>query len=513
MQFLNVPIRTFFEYREERTVFLYEHALETQEKWFKYMIEYGSRTKFGSDFGLTPNMSYQQFAEQVPIHNYNALFPYIDRIISGENNVLWPTKIEWLAKSSGTTQGKSKYVPVSQESLKENNIISASDCLTFYTHMFPDTEMFGGKTITLGGSLQALERESPLKCGDISAILMENMPAIGLYLKAPNNKEILLHSNWNEKLKLIAMNTVNEDITALSGVPSWMLLVMKEVLQIKGKELIHDIWPNLEVFFHGGVSFDPYREEYKKIFAGKEVFFMNIYNASEGFFGIQNERNSDDMLLLTDNCVFYEFLEMNEITGKSKKAIPLSEIELGKNYALIITTAAGLWRYEIGDTIQFTSLRPYKFKISGRTTHYINAFGEEVVVDNAEKAITEACKKTGAIISNFTAAPVFLNTGKTKGGHEWAVEFTKCPSDLDLFSQVLDDALKSLNSDYEAKRTGDLMLVKPKISVVEPGTFIKWLGSKNKLGGQHKVPRLQNDRKLLEEILSFSDIISHSNCL
>lgn len=513
MQFLNVPIRTFFEYREERTVYLYEHALETQEKWFKYMLEYGSRTKFGSDFGLTPNMTYLQFAEQVPIHNYNALFPYIDRIISGENNVLWPTKIEWLAKSSGTTQGKSKYVPVSQESLKENNIISASDCLTFYTHMFPDTEMFAGKTITLGGSLQTLERESPLKCGDISAILMENMPAIGLYLKAPNNKEILLHSNWNEKLKLIAMNTVNENITALSGVPSWMLLVMKEVLDIRGKELIHDIWPNLEVFFHGGVSFDPYREEYKKIFAGKDVFFMNIYNASEGFFGIQNERNSDDMLLLTDNCVFYEFLEMNEISGKAKQAIPLSEVELGKNYALIITTAAGLWRYEIGDTIQFTSLRPYKFKISGRTTHYINAFGEEVVVDNAEKAITEACRKTGAIISNFTAAPVFLNTGKTKGGHEWAVEFTNCPSDLELFSQVLDDALKSLNSDYEAKRTGDLMLVKPKISVVEPGTFIKWLGSKNKLGGQHKVPRLQNDRKLLEEILSFSDIISHSNCL
>lgn len=513
MQFLNVPIRTFFEYREERIVYLYEHALESQEKWFKYLVEYGSKTHYGAQNGITSNITYKQFAERMPVNQYNTLFPYIDRLISGEQNVLWPTKIEWLAKSSGTTQGKSKYVPVSEESLKENNIISASDCLTIYTHMFPDTEMFGGKTITLGGSIQNLERESPLKCGDISAILMENMPAIGLYLKAPNSKEILLHSNWNEKLKLIADNTVNENITALSGVPSWMLLVMKEVLKIKGKEYIHDIWPNLEVFFHGGVSFAPYREEYQKIFAKKDLFFMNIYNASEGFFGIQNERNTDDMLLLTDNCVFYEFKELNDIDGSFQKVVPLSEVEMGKNYALIITTAAGLWRYEIGDTIQFTSLRPYKFKISGRTTHYMNAFGEEVVVDNAEKAITEACKQTGAIISNFTAAPIFLNTGKTKGGHEWAIEFTSCPSDLELFCVLLDEALKSLNSDYEAKRTGDLMLIKPKISIVQPGTFIKWLGSKNKLGGQHKVPRLQNDRKLIEEILSFSDIISHSNCL
>jgi hypothetical protein len=512
MQFLNVPIRTFFEYREERFVNLYEHAIESQEKWFRFMVEYGSRTEFGKEFHLEPGMSYQEFSERVPVNNYNSLYPYIDRLISGEQDLLWPTHIEWLAKSSGTTQGKSKYIPVSSESLKENNIISASDCLTFYVHLFPETEIFGGKTITLGGSFQSLGRESALKCGDISAILMENMPAIGLYLKAPNSKEILLHSNWNEKLKLIAQNTANENITAISGVPSWMLLVMKEVLHIKGKQFIHEVWPNLEVFFHGGVSFAPYREEYKKMFSLKEVFFMNIYNASEGFFGIQNERNSDDMLLLTDNCVFYEFKELNDSSNESK-VVSLADVELDKVYALVITTAAGLWRYEIGDTIQFTSLRPYKFKISGRTTHYINAFGEEVVVDNAEKAVTEACLKTGAIISNFTAAPIFLGTEKSKGGHEWAIEFTQHPSDIDLFSDVLDQALKNLNSDYEAKRTGDLMLIKPKISVVATGTFIKWLGSKNKLGGQHKVPRLQNDRKLIEEILNFSNIISHSNSL
>jgi len=513
MQFLNVPIRTFFEYREERFVYLYEHAVESQEKWFKFLVENGSKTKFGKDFNMQSGMNYREFTRKIPIQNYNSLFPYIDRIISGEQNVLWPTRIEWLAKSSGTTQGKSKYVPVSSESLKENNIISASDCLTFYTHMFPETEIFAGKTITLGGSIQTLERESPLKCGDISAILMENMPAIGLYLKAPNNKEILLHSNWNEKLKLIAQHTMDENITALSGVPSWMLLVMKEVLDITGKEHIHDVWPNLEVFFHGGVSFSPYRDAYKQIFDKRAVFYMNVYNASEGFFGIQNERNSDDMLLLTDNCVFYEFLEVTELEGDTRKVVSLADVEIGKLYALVITTAAGLWRYEIGDTIQFTSLTPYKFKIAGRTTHYINAFGEEVVVDNAEKAITEACKKTGAIISNFTAAPIFLSNDKNKGGHEWAIEFDQTPADLNLFSDILDQSLKSLNSDYEAKRTGDLMLVKPKIHVVKNGTFIKWLGSKNKLGGQHKVPRLQNDRKMMEEILYFSDIISHSDSL
>lgn len=493
MQFLNLPIRAFFSYREERLVSLYEHAIESQEKWFNYMIENGFKTKFGKTFGLKEETSYPEFSKKVPIQDYNSLFPYIDNIISGEQNVLWNTKIDWLAKSSGTTQGKSKYIPVSQESLKENNIISASDCITIYTHMFPETEMFSGKTITLGGSIQPLERESPLKCGDISAILMENMPAIGLYLNAPSSKEILLHSNWNQKLKLIAQNTVHENITGLSGVPSWMLLVLKEVLAISGKEYIHDVWPHLEVFFHGGVAFAPYQEEYDKIFAKKKVFYMNVYNASEGFIGVQNERDSDDMLLLTDNCIFYEFVEINEINEKSQKAIPLSQVEVGKNYALLITTAAGLWRYEIGDTIIFTSLRPFKFRISGRTTQYMNAFGEEVIVDNAEKAITMACKETDAIINNFTAAPIFLNSEKSKGGHQWAIEFTQYPSDIEMFANSLDSALKSLNSDYEAKRTGDLMLEKPLITVLEPGTFIKWLGIKNKLGGQHKIPRLQNN--------------------
>jgi len=499
MQLLNLPIRAYFGFREERIVSLYEHALETQEKWFNFLIRNGLKTKFGHDFGFTPNMSYEAFQRNVPVQQYNALYPYIERIIKGEEYVLWNTKVEWVAKSSGTTQAKSKYVPVTSDSLKLNNYLSAKDSLTFYIEMFPETELFAGKGITLGGSIQKMEMETQIKCGDISAVLMENMPAIGEFLKAPN-KDVLLNDDWNKKLHLIAKHTVKENITSISGVPSWMLLVLKEVIKISKKKSIAEVWPNLEVFFHGGVAFAPYRELYKSFLSDK-VFFMNMYNASEGFFGFQDQRFCDDLLLLTDNGVFYEFIELDVFGNAKKQAIPLQEVQLHKNYALIITTPAGLWRYEIGDTILFTSLRPYRFKITGRTTHYINAFGEEMVVDNADKAIVEACRKTGATITDYTVAPVFLDASKHKGKHQWLIEFSALPVDLEKFRKVLDQTLKSLNSDYEAKRTGNLMLEPPEITIAPEGTFMKWLAKNNKLGGQYKVPRLQNDRKLIEEII------------
>ena len=504
MQLFNAPIRAYFGSRDERIVSLYEHALETQEKWFRYLVRNGLKTKFGHDFGLTPNMSYEAFRRNVPVQNYNALYPYIERIVKGEEYVLWNSKVEWVAKSSGTTQAKSKYVPVTNDSLKLNNYLSAKDSLTFYIEMFPETEMFAGKGITLGGSIQNMEIETKIKCGDISAVLMENMPAIGEYLKAPN-KDVLLHDDWNKKLHLIAEHTVNENITSISGVPSWMLLVLKEVLKISEKSKIEEVWPNLELFFHGGVAFAPYRAEYKKMLSDK-VFYMNMYNASEGFFGFQDQHYNDDLLLLTDNGVFYEFLETDKYRDKNclvssqNKAVPLSEVKLNKDYAIVITTPAGLWRYEIGDTIMFTSLRPYRFQITGRTTHYINAFGEELVVDNADKAIAEACKQTDAILTDYTAAPVFLETEETKGRHQWLIEFSTLPNDLEKFRKILDQTLKSLNSDYEAKRIDNLMLEEPKVIVAQKGTFMKWLEKKNKLGGQYKVPRLQNDRELMGEM-------------
>jgi len=500
MQLLNAPIRAYFGYREERIVSLYEHALETQEKWFTFLIRNGLKTKFGHNFGFTPNMSYEAFQRNVPLQNYNALYPYIERIIKGEEYVLWNSKVEWIAKSSGTTQAKSKYIPVTNDSLKLNNYLSAKDSITFYIELFPETEIFAGKGITLGGSIQQMEMETKLKCGDISAVLMENMPAIGEYLKAPS-KEVLLNEDWNTKLRLIAKHTVDENITSISGVPSWMLLVLKEVLKISGKNHLSEVWPNLELYFHGGVAFSPYREVYSKLLPDS-VFYMNMYNASEGFFGFQDQRCCDDLLLLTDNGVFYEFLELDEKGTKKKQAIPLQEVKLHKNYALIITTPAGLWRYEIGDTIMFTSLRPYRFKITGRTTHFLNAFGEELVVDNADKALAEACRQTGAVLSEYTAAPLFLETSERKGKHQWLIEFTTQPDDIEKFREILDQTLKSLNSDYEAKRTDSLLLESPEIIIASEGTFMKWLAKKNKLGGQHKVPRLQNDRGLFEEILS-----------
>ena len=500
MQLLNAPIRAYFGFREERIVSLYEHALETQEKWFAYLIRNGLKTKFGHDFGFTPDMSYEAFQRNVPMQNYNALYPYIERVIKGEDYVLWNSKVEWVAKSSGTTQAKSKFIPVTNDSLKLNNYLSAKDSLTFYIELFPETEMFAGKGITLGGSVQKMDMESKVKCGDISAVLMENMPAIGDFLKAPG-KEVLLNEDWNTKLHLIAEHTVNENITSLSGVPSWMLLVLKEVLKISGKEAIAEVWPNLELFFHGGVAFAPYKQEYKKLLSDK-VFYMNMYNASEGFFGLQDQRYCDDLLLLTDNGVFYEFLEMDELGVAKAQAIPLQEVKLHKNYAILITTPAGLWRYEIGDTVMFTALRPYRFQITGRTTHYINAFGEELMVDNADKAIAEACRQTGAILTEYTVAPVFLKTTKSKGKHQWLIEFSTLPDDIEKFRKVLDQTLKSLNSDYEAKRTDDLLLAAPEIIIAPEGTFMRWLAQKNKLGGQYKVPRLQNDRRLMEEVTS-----------
>jgi hypothetical protein len=501
MQLFNAPIRAYFGFREERIVSLYEHALETQEKWFTYLIRNGLKTKFGHDFGFTPNMSYEAFQRNLPIQSYNALYPYIERIIKGEDEVLWNAKVDWVAKSSGTTQAKSKYIPVTSDSLKLNNYLSARDALTFYIEMFPNTELFAGKGITLGGSIQKMDMDAQVKCGDISAVLMENMPAIGEFLKAPN-KEVLLNDDWNKKLHLIAKHTVKENITSISGVPSWMLLVLKEVLKISKKKQIAEVWPNLELFFHGGVAFAPYKQEYTKLLSDK-VFYMNMYNASEGFFGLQDQRFCDDLLLLTDNGIFYEFIELDELGAPKKCAHSLQEVQLHKNYALVITTPAGLWRYEIGDTIMFTSLRPYRFQITGRTTHYINAFGEELMIDNTDKAIAEACRQTEAILTEYTVAPVFLETLKPKGRHQWLIEFSTLPNDVEKFRKVLDQTLVTLNSDYEAKRTGNLLLTAPEIIIVSEGTFMKWLTRKNKLGGQYKVPRLQNDRKLMEEVMNY----------
>ncbi len=500
MKIFNAPIRGLFAMREERITQLLENQLKTQKEWFGKLIDNGYKSKFGKDFKIRPNWDYSQFSRSIPTQTYSTLFPYIQKIIEGEEYVLSHNKVNWVAQSSGTTSAKSKYIPVTAESLKSNNYLAARDSLTFYCHLFPNTNIFGGKGVMLGGSIHDICSNAKVKCGDVSAILMQNMPIIGDFLKAPN-REILLGKEWDKKLKLIAKNTVNENITSISGVPSWMLLVLKEVLKISKKKTIAEIWPELEVYFHGGVSFAPYRQEFEQILGEKSIFYMNMYNASEGFFGFQDQKEEDDLLLLADHGVFYEFAPIDEVGNRSEKIIPLSEVTINQNYALLITTLSGLWRYEIGDTLRFTSLNPYRFQITGRTTHFINTFGEELIVENADKAVKNACIATQSIFSEYTAAPIFLHRDSSYAGHQWIIEFNHPPQDLVLFTIVLDNTLKELNSDYEAKRNQDLLLQMPQIKIAPIGTFMKWLEKKQKLGGQFKVPRLQNDRIIIEEII------------
>lgn len=507
MKFINKPVRYFFSSQEKRIHTLREAPSQMQEKWFRYLIAHGADTVFGKGHGLTKDASYNDFRKAIPLQNYPSLTPYIERVIKGESNVLWDTKIKFLAKSSGTTDSKSKFIPVSNESLKYNNYLAAMDSLTFYCNFFPENNFFSGKALALGGSFQKMPPDSPVKIGDVSAILLDEMPRLGDFLKA-SNREVLLHDDWNVKLGLLAKTSYKQNVTSLSGVPSWILLVLKEVLRISGKSNIFEVWPNLEVFFHGGVSFAPYVEEYKKIIPEGRLFYMNMYNASEGFFGFQDQKEKDDLILLTDHGIFYEFIPMNEVGVLNQDPVSLEEVQTGVNYALVITTTAGLWRYVIGDTVMFTSTSPYRFKITGRTMHYINAFGEELVVDNADKALKKACEKTGASFSDYTAAPVFLESEQNKACHEWLIEFITLPSDMDEFVRILDSSLKELNSDYEAKRTGDLILKLPMVHIAPQDTFLKWLDRKNHLGGQHKVPRLQNDRRIIEELLQ---LISRSS--
>ena len=502
MQLLNTPIRSLFLAQNKRITTLREKQCETQERHFRRLLQHGGQTLFGQEHGLTADMTVEQFRQALPVQDYTTLTPYIERVMHGEPNVLWDSPIHWMAKSSGTTNAKSKYIPVSRASLRQNNYRAAYDELTVYCHLFPGTKLFAGKSVALGGSLHSIDNNANMQCGDVSAILMANMPALGDFMKAPS-RDILLMGDWNRKLELIAANTYREDVTSISGVPSWMLLVLKRVLELSGKEKLTDVWPNLEVYFHGGVAFAPYREQFSQLIPKEKFYYMNTYNASEGFFGLQDRKESDDLLLLADHGVFYEFVPIDEVgTPDDSRALSLHEVQLHQPYALVITTPAGLWRYKIGDTIEFTSLKPYRFKITGRTSHYINVFGEELIVDNADKAIQEACRATHAILTDYTAAPVYLDS-QNQACHEWAIEFSTEPADLEQFTNILDQTLKHLNSDYEAKRTNDLILKRPQIHILPQGTFLKWLASHNKLGGQHKVPRLQNDRKLMDEILTF----------
>ncbi|WP_282115836.1 GH3 auxin-responsive promoter family protein [Cellulophaga baltica] len=474
---------------------------EVQQEVLMQLLSFAKDTEIGRKHEFGSILSYRTFASRVPVTSYEEMEPDIERTRRGEQNIFWPTGIKWFAKSSGTTNAKSKFIPVSTEALEDCHYKSGKDLLCLYLNNNENSQLFTGKSLRLGGSKELYEDNGTF-FGDLSAILIDNMPFWAELSSTPSNK-VSLMSEWESKLKAIIKESTQENVTSLAGVPSWMLVLLNNVIEDTGKDHLFQVWENLEVYFHGGVSFNPYKEQYKKLLPRKSFNYYEIYNASEGFFAIQDRNNSDELLLMLDYGIFYEFIAMDTYYDEEQKIVPLWEVQENKNYAIIITTNAGLWRYKIGDTIKFTSISPYRIKVTGRTKHHINVFGEELIIENAEEALRNTCMKTDSEIKDYTAGPIFM-AGTEKGGHEWIIEFRKPPKEVAYFTEILDNALKSLNSDYEAKRYNNITLKMPKVHVARENLFYDWLKLKDKLGGQHKIPRLSNKRDYVEELLGMN---------
>ena len=495
---VNSIISWFLKKRKHQIELFLKYPVDVQQELLFGLVEIGENTEVGKTYAFNTITSYADFSSRIPIQKYESIEPLIERCRKGEQNLFWPTDIKWFAQSSGTTNAKSKFIPVSDEALEYCHMKAGKDMLCLYINNNEDTQLFTGKGLRLGGS-SAVYEDNNSYFGDLSAIIIENMPFWADFSSAPS-QETALMGEWETKMEAIINETIDEDITSLVGVPSWMLVLLNRVLEKTGKENILEVWPNLEVYFHGGVNFNPYREQYEKLIPKKEFKYYETYNASEGFFGIQDRNNSSELLLMLDYGIFYEFIPMATYDGENSKAIPLSEVKRDVSYAIVITTNSGLWRYLIGDTVKFTSLDPYRIKITGRTKHYINVFGEELIIENAEDALKKACKKTNAAITDYTVGPIFMSDTE-QGGHEWIIEFSQEPTNLDYFTELLDNALKAINSDYEAKRYHNMTLSMPKVHQAKKGLFYTWLKQKGKLGGQHKVPRLSNKRDFVEELL------------
>lgn len=499
MSLTNILNKCYFQSRLNE---IEQYAIDPgklQEQVLCRLITLAENTEWGKKYDYKTINSYETFKQRVPIQTYEEVKPYVQRIREGEQNLLWPSKILWFAKSSGTTNDKSKFLPVSKESLKDTHYQGGKDAVAIYLGQNPKSNFFSGKGLILGGSHSPNLNSKHSLVGDLSAILIENINPLVNLIRVPS-KKIALMSEFEAKMEAIANSTIHKNVTNLSGVPSWMLVLIKHILEKTGKNTLEEVWPNLEVFFHGGVAFTPYREQYRQIIRSEKMHYVETYNASEGYFGTQNDPNDLSMLLMIDYGIFYEFIPLEEVGKENPKICCLEEVELNKNYAMVISTSAGLWRYMIGDTVRFTSKYPYKFVITGRTKHFINAFGEELIVDNAEKGLAKACRETGAQIVDYSAAPVFMDEN-AKCRHQWLIEFEKMPDSVDRFAEILDDTLKEINSDYEAKRQNDLALQPLELIIARKELFHDWLAQKGKLGGQHKVPRLSNTREHIEEML------------
>ncbi|EHP46443.1 hypothetical protein CE91St19_09120 [Odoribacter laneus] len=500
MAFINSIISIFTQKRLGQIDNFKANPIETQRDTLKELLRTAQNTEYGQQYDFHSLTTPEQYRERLPIVHYEDINELIRQTMNGKQNILWPEEIKWFAKSSGTTDAKSKFIPVSPSSLENCHFRGGKDVVSIFNRLYPEAQVFSGKTLALGGSSEVNKINTNCQYGDLSAILISNTPFWANFMKTPDSS-IMLMSNWEEKLEKICEITIKEDVRCLAGVPSWFLTLIHKILEKTGKSNLYEVWPNLELFIHGGISFVPYRQQYQELLPDAKMKYMETYNASEGFFGIQDDPSDSSMLLMLDYGVYYEFMPMSETGKTNPRTLLLSEVETGVNYALIISTNGGLWRYMIGDTILFTSLNPYKFKITGRTKLFINAFGEELIIDNATEALRIACAKTHSTLFEYTAAPIFMQEGQ-KGAHEWLIEFEVPPADLETFAEILDKELQKLNSDYEAKRL--LSLERLKIHQARPHLFTDWLKEKGKLGGQNKVPRLWNDRTHIDQLLEMN---------
>jgi hypothetical protein len=505
MAIFNSVFTWFMKKRMHQIELFMKYPNEVQEEWFEQLISGAEQTEWGKKYQYKTVNTLHQFKERVPIQNYDTLKPYIERMLKGEQNVLWHSGIRWFAKSSGTTSDRSKFIPVSEESLEECHLKGGKDMLSLYFNNRPNARIFTGKSLTLGGSNQVNQLHPDASFGDLSAVIMKNLPLWAEFYRTPH-LDIALIENFEEKIEKMAHAVKDVNVTSISGVPTWNILLFKRILEITGKNNLLEVWPNLELYFHGAVNFTPYREQFRNLIPSRDMYYLETYNASEGFFGIQDS-DTDDMLLMLDYGIFYEFLPLENLHDDNPRTLTLDDVVLHKNYALIISTNAGLWRYLIGDTIRFTSLSPFRIQITGRTKHFINAFGEELIIDNAERGLAEACAQTGAIIRDYTAAPVYFNADDN-GAHEWLIEFEQKPAEFERFIDLLDGTLRRLNSDYDAKRFKDMALRRPIVHSVAEGTFFGWMKERGKIGGQHKVPRLANNREYVDSILKAIELVA-----
>ena len=507
MSFFTHSARLIFQPRLRKMERFAQRIDELQQQQLHYLLRTASRTVWGQHYDFTHIKDYQTFSQRIPLQAYDDLSPYIHCMINGEADILWPGVTRWFAKSSGTTNDKSKFIPVTNEILRRCHYQGPKDIVAFYLRNYPNSRLFEGKGLILGGSHSPSPLNHHVHQGDLSAVLLQNLHPLVELFRVPR-KRIILMNEWESKLQAIVKATAQANVSNLSGVPSWMLTLIKAVLDYTGKRTLTEVWPNLELFIHGGISFEPYRACYQQLIPSSAMHYMECYNASEGFFGIQDDPSDPALLLMPDYGVFYEFVPLEELDAPHPQAVPLEGVEVGRNYALVISTPGGLWRYLIGDTVRFTSLRPPKLLITGRTKHYINAFGEELMVGNAEKALALTCQETGAVVREYTAAPLFELTGKAEGCHQWLIEFERQPQDLALFAKRLDSYLQQVNSDYEAKRYKEISLAPLQVVIAREGLFYDWMKHKGKLGGQHKVPRLSNDRSQLDELLALNQLPS-----